>query len=546
MALRPSILIVASLVLISACRKTTYETQGDLISLDADGATIAHEKIPGLMDAMTMRFPARPASILDGAQPGTRVRLELVREGDALILVGLEPLGMARGTTPGMHDHRPRFGGVVSMIGLVHVEVTASPDGRVRAYLSDLWRRPLAARDTVGTVRLNLPSETRTLTFKEVGDALEARTTPFGVDSTIANVALVRRGQPLEMNVLLDLTGNRAGVSLVPQTGCVAPDPMGGGGRAPRCAVTFSSTFTAMGTTPDGARVIVAVSHGATSVWSLPDATVVMGVDPLPPVMVPHGAHEPDPRIIAVRSDGDEIVVTAGSRMVFFDAATGRFRRQLEGPGGAIAGFAWLPDGARALVATAADGKAHLIDAGDARIVRTIAGEGQVIVVAVDATGRWAAAGTDVGTLLIADLGSDAPPRVLTPSLQPLAAVAFAGDRVVTAGTDGTLRLFDPANGRETARASVGTSLALLAVAPDGRHAVTADVERTIRVHRLPDGAVVERLDWHRATIGVLAWGAGPTIVAGDNDGTLAVWDVPAPDAPRAMLDPHLSTGGTP
>jgi len=147
----------------------------------------------------------------------------------------------------------------------------------------------------------------------------------------------------------------------------------------------------------------------------------------------------------------------------------------------------------------------------------------------------------------VAELMSDAPPRLLTPSPQALAAVVFTGDRLLTAGADGTLRVFDPATGRETARASIGTALTLLAVAPDGRRAATADVERTIRVHRLPDAAVVERLDWHRATIGVLAWGAGQTIVAGDNDGTLAVWDVPAlPDAPRAKLDPHLSTGGTP
>ncbi len=530
MTIRPRIVLLAALLgALPGCRGKTYETQGDLLAVDADGATIAHEKIPELMDAMTMRFPARPPSILDGAQPGTRVHVTLVREGDALILVGIEPLGMARGTTPGMHDHRPRFGGVVSMIGVIHIEVAATPDGRVRAYVSDLWRRPLAARGTSGTVRLNLPDGQRTLGFVDVGDALEARTTAFQTDSTIANVALVRNGQPVDMNVLLDLTGNRAGVALVPETGCVAlPQPEDG--HVPRCTVKFSSTFIALGMTPEHDRAIVAVSHGATSVWSLPEANVVMGVDPMPPVLVAPGAHEPEPRLVAVRPDGAELVVVAGNRLGFFDAASGRFRRQIEMPAGVVTSLAWSPDGDRLLVASAGDGKARLVAATDGAVLRTFDVDGQVLVVALDASGRWAAAGTDVGGIAIADLADGAqPPRVLTPSLLPIAALGFAGDRLVTAGTDGMLRVLEPASGREVAEAPRGPSVALLALSPDGRLAATAGVDRTIRINRLSDGAAVERLDWHKATISVLAWGARSTLVSGDNDGILAVWDVRVP-----------------
>jgi len=525
MPLPPRIVLIAALALV-ACGRTTYQTEGDLLAVDSGGATIAHDEIPGVMQAMTMRFPARPVSVLDGARPGTRVRLQVVREGNALILVGLEPLGTARGAGQNVHDHSPRHGGVVREVEGVHVELAASPDGRVRGYLSDAGRRPLPARDAMGTVRLNLPSGTRTLTFADAGDALEARTAPFDVESATADVALVIHGTPLEVSVLLDLTGKRAGVALAPQTGCVPPDAVPAGARAPRCTVTFGSTFTAIGTTPGGERAIIAVTHGATTVWSLPDATLVMGIEPLPAIAVALGAHEPDPRVVAVRPDGSEVVVAAGPRLVLYDGATGRFRRQLEGPGGSIEALAWSPDGTRLLVASG--GKARLLDAGEGRVLRTLGGEGQVLAVALDANGRYAAAGTDLGTVIVTDLGNDDPPRVLAPSLQPLAAVAFAGDRLVTAGTDGTLRLVDTASGRETGRTDVGAPLRMLALAPDGRHAATADAERTIRVHRLPDGAVVERLDWHRATIGVLAWGAGQTIVAGDNDAALAVWDVPA------------------
>ncbi len=532
MRVRPSIVLVcACVVAIAACRSATYEGQGDLVAVDADGATIAHEAIPGLMDAMTMRFPARPPSILAGARPGTRVRFQLRRDGDALLLVGITPLGAATGASAGTHDHRPQHGGVVSMLGMIHVEVTATPDGRVRAWLTDIWRRPLPIGDTHGTVRLSLPDGPRTLTFGDVGEALEARTTPFTSDSALANVSLVRQGQPLEMNVLVDLTGNRAGLSIVPQTGCIAPDRVGEGDRAPRCVIGFARSFTAVTTTRDGTRLVVAITHGATSVWRLPDATLEMGVDPPPPIPVLPGAHEPDPRAIAFGPGGAEMTTAIGTRLAFSDASTGRFRRALEGPDGTILALGWSPtDGA--LVVATGDGAARTLDPGDGRVLRTLPLDGEVQVVAVDGAGRWAALGTDVGTIGVADVGAGSEtrdaPRVLSPSLQPVAALAFAGDRLVSAGTDGTLRAFDPASGRETDRFSVGTPLAALAVAPDGRFAATADRDHEIRIHRLPDGAIVDRIVWHRATVGVLAWGAGATLVAGDNDGQLAVWDVPA------------------
>ncbi len=530
MTRRPRIVLVwmwAAALALAGCRGTTYEAEGDLVAVDAEGATIAHDQIPGLMDAMTMRFPARPASILADARPGTRVRFELVREGDALVLTALSPIGMARGTTPGTHDHRPRFGGVVSMIGMLHVEVAAAPDGRIRAWVSDLWRKPLPAAGTTGSVRLHLPDGVRTLAFTSVGDALEARTAPFTTESALANVALVRQGQPLDMNVLLDLTGNRAGVPIVPQTGCVSPSHGGDGDHVPRCVVTYARTFTALGTTPDGTRAVIAIEHGATSVWALPEATLVMGVDPPPPLPLAPGMHEPDPHVIAVRPDGAELVITLSQRLAFFDASTGRFLRELESPGGMVQSLVWTPDGTRLLVASAADGKARVLDAADAHVVRTIEPGSNAIVVAIDATGRWAAVGTDTGTIAVIDLTADAAPRVLEPSLQPVAALAFAGDRLVSAGSDKTLRVFDPASGQETARVAIGTPLVALAVALDGRRAATADVEHRLRVHRLPDGAVVEQIGWHRATVSVLAWGAGGTLVSGDNDGELAVWDVP-------------------
>lgn len=519
-------LLLAPFVLTAGCNRPTYQGEGDLTAVDAGVATIAADAIPGVLEAKTASFPARPPSVLEGATPGTRVAFRVVPEGPGFVLVGIDPIGPARGGMPMTHDHTPRHGGVVLGDEDVHVEIAAGPDGAVRVYLSDVWRRPVPVEGTTGAVTLHLPSGARTLTLAPAGAALEARTDRFGAESALADVMLERHGKRLDTSVQLDLTGERAGVPILPQTACVAPADATAGARAPRCTITFGSSFTAMAPTAGGSRIAVAVTHGAISVWSLPAAMMLMGLEPLPPVAVPVGAHEPDPRVVAPRPDGAEIAIAAGPTLYVYDGSSGRYRRKVDGPGGAIRAVAWSPDGAHLLVTAAGDGKAHVLDAADGRVVGTLAGDGQVQSVAFDAAGR-AAAATDVGTILLADTPT-AGTRMLAPSTQALAAVAFATDRLLAAGDDGVLHVLDPVTGAETARSEVGSAVRLLAVTPDGRHAATADAERTLRVHALPDAAVVERLTFHRATIGVLAWGMGPTLVSGDNDATLAVWDVPA------------------
>jgi hypothetical protein len=528
MTLRLPIVLAAVAALLSGCNRPTYQGEGDLTAVDAGVATIAADAIPGVLAAGTARFPARPPSVLEGASPGTRVRFRLVAEGSGFALVGIDPIGSARQGMPMTHDHSPRHGGVIVGGEDVHVEIAATPDGRVRVYLSDLWRRPLPVAGTTGTVTVHLPTGTHPLTLAPAADVLEARTDPFGAESTLADLVLERNGKRLDTSVQLDLTGQRAGVPILPQTGCVPPAASSADSRAPRCTMRFGGMFTALTSTDDGSRMIAAVSHGATSVWNLPAATLAMGLEPLPPTLVANGAHEPDPRVLAAREDGSEIAVAAGPALFFYDGRSGRYRRKLDGPGGAIRAAAWSPGGARLAVTAAGDGKARVLEADDGRIVRTLDGDGQVQSVAFDATGRRLAAGTDAGTILLADLDGDAPPRTFTLSTQPLAVVLFTDDRLLAAGDDGSLRIIDPASGAETARIDVGAPVKLLALSVDGRFAATADAERMIRVHRLPDGAVVERLAFHPATIGVLAWGDGPTLVSGDNDATLAVWDMPA------------------
>jgi len=54
------------------------------------GVFLTHEAIPGVMPAMTMGFEAETPKLLDGLQPGDRVRFTLRRRGEQLVLVAIE------------------------------------------------------------------------------------------------------------------------------------------------------------------------------------------------------------------------------------------------------------------------------------------------------------------------------------------------------------------------------------------------------------------------------------------------------------------------
>ena len=60
-----------------------YELKGTVVNVDARGETvsIAHDEIPGYMDAMTMAFKPKDRWVLDQAQPGNRIQATLVVDG---------------------------------------------------------------------------------------------------------------------------------------------------------------------------------------------------------------------------------------------------------------------------------------------------------------------------------------------------------------------------------------------------------------------------------------------------------------------------------
>jgi WD40 repeat protein len=315
---------------------------------------------------------------------------------------------------------------------------------------------------------------------------------------------------------------------------CRPPGRTGAGGAVPRCVVGFGRGTTAFTASPDGTQILVALLDVDPTAWSLPTVVFLHDFAPLPEDAGEevHGERE-GPQALVVAPDGRTALFAVEDRLIRYELASGKVLGDIEGPegGGMIDGVAWSRDGRTLLVASAADGKARLLDAGNGRVLRMLPSDGRVVEMAFSDDGRRAAVGTDVGTVAIVDLrAATAKPRVLTPSTQEITGLGFVGTRLVVAARDGRVRLFDATTGDLQKQVDVGAPITRFALDRDGRLAATSDDQHVVRVLALPDGVVRHTFAWHQASITALGWGVGPTLLVADNDGELAAWDVSAPE----------------
>lgn len=304
--------------------------------------------------------------------------------------------------------------------------------------------------------------------------------------------------------------------AIAPEVACDPPARPAASGPSPRCVIPFPRAVGALGVPVEGTPAVVSLVHSATGTWNLPAATYATTFDPLPA--------EVEARAVLVTAARDVALFAVGAELQSYVLTTGKLVTKAAGPGGTIADLDWTASGA--FMAVAAGGKAYVLGA-DGKVARDLPVDGVAQHVAIDPAGAHAAAANEVGAIALFDLGSGAPPRVLAPSLQPATGLAFAAGSLWVAGSDGTFRAFDPKSGEERARVDVGSPVTGLAIAADGTRAATASRDHAIRLHALPSGEVTDTLAWHPARIVALGFGAGPTLLSGDADGALAVWDVP-------------------
>jgi WD40 repeat protein len=314
---------------------------------------------------------------------------------------------------------------------------------------------------------------------------------------------------------------------------CMPPKRPGPDGSAPRCVVSFGRGTTAMTASPDGAVALITLLDVDATAWTLPDLAYAHGFDPIPEEAgeAAHGGEKEGPQALLVAPDSRSALFAVEDRLVRYDLASGKVLGEFEGAEGRgmVDNVAWSPDGRRVLLTSAGDGKARLADVAAGRILRTFAVEGRVVKMAFAPDGHSAALGTEVGTVAIVDLeAAGRKPRVLTPSTQEITGLAHLDATLVVAARDGKLRLFDR-EGKKLAEAATGGPITRFALAPKDGLAAVADADNVVRVFTVPGLAEHARYAWHQASITALAWGAGPTLLAADNDGELAAWPVPAP-----------------
>src|SRR5262245_19789848 len=135
LAPRTGTIVLALGVLLFGCESPSkqFVGVGDIVAVDDPAhVTIRHDAIVGLTDAATTQFEVDTAALRE-VTVGQRVRFELTKR-ERTIVSKISPL--AEGN-PGMHDHTPHHGGVVAMVGMIHLEARAERDGRVLLYLTD-------------------------------------------------------------------------------------------------------------------------------------------------------------------------------------------------------------------------------------------------------------------------------------------------------------------------------------------------------------------------------------------------------------------------
>jgi PQQ-like domain len=310
---------------------------------------------------------------------------------------------------------------------------------------------------------------------------------------------------------------------------CTRPVRVGDAGAAPRCVASFGRNPTALALDSRGTIAVLALMDVQLTTWQLPALTFgrELAAPPAEPGEAQQGERE-GPQAIAIAPDGRTALLAIGDEMLRYDLATGRVLGEVEGPQqkGMIDDVVFTPDGRSLVITNAADGKARLLDATTGAVRRTLPVEGHVVEVAVAADGVRAAAGTEVGTIAIVDLQSNAKPKTLTPSTQEITGLAFVGGDLVAAARDGHVRVFDAATGKRTQDTALPAPIVRMAVAPTGRLVAVADDAHALRVLSLPDATLRRTLAWHRATVTALAWASASTLIVADNDGELAAWDV--------------------
>jgi WD40 repeat protein len=204
-------------------------------------------------------------------------------------------------------------------------------------------------------------------------------------------------------------------------------------------------------------------------------------------------------------------------------------RAQVPGHDAEVWALAYTQDGAT-LISAGDDHLIKLWDPDDGHLVRELRGHAALVAsVALRPDGRLLASAGFDKTVRLWDLPGGEPRAVLRGHDGPVRAVAFApdGQTLASGGSDNTIRLWNMANGSPKGIIRAHTNLVRAVVFdPRGRFLASASTDRTVRVIDASTGDVRRVLSCPKDSASIAFSTDGSLLVAGDDLGSISVWDV--------------------
>ena len=144
---RRVVALLAALLAAASCSNAkTYEMRGQVLGVNRDKMEILvkHEKIEGLMDAMTMPWKVKEANMLDNIGPGDLITSEIVVDNNQGVVTKITKLGTAKPSVPAPAGATPP--GVKYLLpgDVVPNQAFVDQDGRARDFNSIRGDRPIA------------------------------------------------------------------------------------------------------------------------------------------------------------------------------------------------------------------------------------------------------------------------------------------------------------------------------------------------------------------------------------------------------------------
>jgi len=521
-----SLLLVALLVALTGCeRSREHQGEGQVVAVDAASSrvSIRHDGVAGLMGPTTLQVVAEPAALLRDVVVGERIRFRLVRRASQLRLVEISKVPSAR---PGFHDHTPHHGGVVAMVGMIHLEALATAEGRVRVYLSDLWRRPLPLTDVSGSVTFRLSGVKQEVPVTIRPDYVEASGPALTQPELNVGVHLQRNDGPVEMTFQLPLRQDAASAAGLLSEGCaaVAARPQ----ASPRCAIRFAAAITAM-TADDQHLLVAAAGLGITS-WSLPDMQLrrTFAASPAAAGAGDETPHAEAATVLAISPDGRLALVAIEARVLIYSMTDGQLLRELPWRDGVVRSAAWEPGGERALISGFYRPAAHLLGVVDGRIERTFSVDPEVSSVAFSVDGSLVAVGGESGVLRIFRRDDGRTIHTWRDATRALRSPVFLdGDQVAAVSEDGVSSVWSMQRNQRIVSLP-GPALPFLAVNRSTRVAVVGGHDGTLHAVTLAAPRGLAQVPWHEHPLAAVEW--SPHVLASaDVGGVLAIWDATVP-----------------